>query len=56
MAPLKALLVGLSLIVSRAHSLYFYIDGTNSKCFYEELARDTLVVGMQLKNSERYTV
>jgi len=27
------------------HSLYFYIDGTTPKCFYEELPKDTLVVG-----------
>jgi len=26
-------------------SLYFYIDGTSPKCFFEELPKDTLVVG-----------
>ncbi|KAI9678113.1 MAG: emp24p/erv25p- protein [Caeruleum heppii] len=26
-------------------SLYFYIDGTTPKCFFEELPKDTLVVG-----------
>ncbi|KAI1389490.1 emp24/gp25L/p24 family/GOLD-domain-containing protein [Hypoxylon trugodes] len=30
---------------SVAHALYFYLDGTNSKCFFEELPKDTLVVG-----------
>lgn len=28
-----------------AQALYFYIDGTSSKCFFEELPKDTLVVG-----------
>lgn len=28
-----------------AQALYFYIDGTQPKCFYEELPKDTLVVG-----------
>ncbi|KAH8887762.1 hypothetical protein GQ53DRAFT_749453 [Thozetella sp. PMI_491] len=28
-----------------AQALYFYIDGTTPKCFYEELPKDTLVVG-----------
>jgi len=27
-------------------ALYFYMDGTTQKCFYEELPKDTLVVGM----------
>ncbi|KAF3491868.1 ERP6 [Arthroderma uncinatum] len=27
------------------HSLYFYIHGRQQKCFYEELPKDTLVVG-----------
>ncbi|KAK2871903.1 hypothetical protein FQN49_002710 [Arthroderma sp. PD_2] len=27
------------------HSLYFYIHGRHQKCFYEELPKDTLVVG-----------
>ena len=29
-----------------ANALYFYMDSTNPKCFYEELPKDTLVVGM----------
>ncbi|KAI0471284.1 emp24/gp25L/p24 family/GOLD [Xylaria cf. heliscus] len=28
-----------------AQALYFFIDGTQPKCFYEELPKDTLVVG-----------
>ncbi|KAK0615007.1 emp24/gp25L/p24 family/GOLD-domain-containing protein [Bombardia bombarda] len=28
-----------------AKALYFYIDGTTPKCFFEELPKDTLVVG-----------
>jgi hypothetical protein len=27
-------------------ALYFYLDGTTPKCFYEELPKDTMVVGM----------
>ncbi|MCJ1225132.1 emp24p/erv25p- protein [Toensbergia leucococca] len=34
----------LSLIVP-TKALYFYIEGTTPKCFYEELPKDTLVVG-----------
>jgi len=28
-----------------AQALYFYIEGTQPKCFFEELPKDTLVVG-----------
>jgi hypothetical protein len=28
-----------------AQALHFYVDGTSPKCFYEELPKDTLVVG-----------
>jgi len=28
-------------------ALYFYLEGTTPKCFYEELPKDTLVVGEQ---------
>jgi hypothetical protein len=27
-------------------ALHFYLDGAVQKCFYEELPKDTLVVGM----------
>ncbi|KAI5855051.1 emp24/gp25L/p24 family/GOLD-domain-containing protein [Durotheca rogersii] len=30
---------------SVTHALYFFLDGTQSKCFFEELPKDTLVVG-----------
>jgi len=28
-----------------ANALYFYMDGNAPKCFFEELPKDTLVVG-----------
>ena len=28
-----------------SQALYFYIDGTSPKCFFEELPKDTMVVG-----------
>jgi hypothetical protein len=44
---LSALLTLLSttLLLIPTQALYFYIDGTTPKCFYEELPKDTLVVG-----------
>jgi hypothetical protein len=44
MRSLSALL-SLSAFLIPVQSLYFYIDGTNPKCFFEELPKDTLVVG-----------
>ena len=35
----------LPLLFSPSSALYFYLDGTTPKCFYEELPKDTLVVG-----------
>jgi hypothetical protein len=32
-------------------ALYFYIDGPSQKCFFEELPKDTLVVGEYLPPS-----
>ncbi|KAI0472700.1 emp24/gp25L/p24 family/GOLD-domain-containing protein [Xylariaceae sp. FL0804] len=32
-------------LASVAQALYFFIDGTSPKCFFEELPKDTLVVG-----------
>ncbi|KAI9754271.1 MAG: emp24p/erv25p- protein, partial [Lichina confinis] len=32
-------------IISPVQCLHFYMDGTAPKCFYEELPKDTLVVG-----------
>ncbi|KAJ9664197.1 emp24p/erv25p- protein [Neophaeococcomyces mojaviensis] len=41
----KSLLAATALLASTSHALYFYLDGTSPKCFYEELPKDTLVVG-----------
>jgi hypothetical protein len=38
-------LLPLSGLFIPVQSLYFYIDGTTPKCFYEELPKDTMVVG-----------
>ncbi|KAK0286709.1 emp24p/erv25p- protein [Friedmanniomyces endolithicus] len=42
-SPLSLLSLAALLIPSQA--LYFYIDGPTQKCFFEELPKDTLVVG-----------
>ncbi|KAK5073940.1 emp24p/erv25p-related protein [Lithohypha guttulata] len=42
---LTSLLTTSALLVSSSQALYFYLDGTTPKCFYEELPKDTLVVG-----------
>ncbi|KAK5133945.1 hypothetical protein LTR08_007065 [Meristemomyces frigidus] len=44
MSPLSSL-VSLALLVCQTQALYFYIDGPTQKCFFEELPKDTLVVG-----------
>ncbi|KAF8864981.1 ERP1 protein precursor [Acephala macrosclerotiorum] len=38
-------LLSLSALLVPVQSLYFYIDGSAPKCFFEELPKDTLVVG-----------
>jgi len=38
-------LLPFSSLLIPVQSLYFYIDGTTPKCFYEELPKDTMVVG-----------
>lgn len=38
--------VSLAVLIQQVQSLYFYIDGPTQKCFFEELPKDTLVVGM----------
>lgn len=38
--------LSLTLLVSHVQALYFYIDGPSQKCFFEELPKDTMVVGM----------
>ncbi|KAA6410318.1 MAG: ERP1 precursor [Lasallia pustulata] len=43
---LQPLLLSIILaLVVPADALYFYMEGTTPKCFYEELPKDTLVVG-----------
>ncbi|KAK5092318.1 emp24p/erv25p-related protein [Exophiala xenobiotica] len=42
---LASILTAICLLASSTQALYFYIDGTTPKCFYEELPKDTLVVG-----------
>jgi hypothetical protein len=37
--------LGLASLLTQAQALYFYIDGPSQKCFFEELPKDTLVVG-----------
>lgn len=47
-ALIRPLLLLLALnIVLPTQALYFYLDGASAtpKCFYEELPKDTLVVG-----------
>ncbi|ETI21903.1 hypothetical protein G647_05973 [Cladophialophora carrionii CBS 160.54] len=39
------LAVALTSLISSSQALYFYLDGTTPKCFYEDLAKGTLVVG-----------
>jgi hypothetical protein len=45
-------LFALLLLFSPTSALYFYLDGTTPKCFYEELPKDTLVVGMSNPNPQ----
>lgn len=35
-----------------SNALYFYIGGSQAKCFFEELPKDTLVVGETLPYRE----
>jgi p24 family protein alpha len=35
----------LASLLAQSHALYFYIEANSAKCFYEELPKDTLVVG-----------
>jgi p24 family protein alpha len=32
-------------LLSPTSALYFFLDGNTQRCFYEELPKDTLVVG-----------
>lgn len=44
MLSMKSLLCA-SLAIGYAQALYFYMDVAYVRCFYEELPKDTLVVG-----------
>lgn len=33
-------------LLAPTNALYFYIDGRQPKCFFEDLPKDTLVAGM----------
>lgn len=46
LAAVLALFSIFSLLVP-ANALYFYVDGRQTKCFFEDLPKDTLVAGMQ---------
>lgn len=48
---IPSLLLAASFAAQQASALYFYIDGSSPKCFFEELPKDTLVVG-QFKAEE----
>lgn len=45
MRSLLAATLAFTSFLSSTHALYFYLDGTTPKCFYEDLPKDTLVVG-----------
>ncbi|KIV88666.1 hypothetical protein PV10_08327 [Exophiala mesophila] len=45
MKSFLAATLALSSLLSSTQALYFYLDGTAPKCFYEDLPKDTLVVG-----------
>jgi len=48
---IPTLLLAASFSAQQVSGLYFYIDGKSPKCFFEELPKDTLVVG-QFKAEE----
>ncbi|KAI8910632.1 emp24/gp25L/p24 family/GOLD-domain-containing protein [Powellomyces hirtus] len=45
MQSLPPVLLVLALFLSHVNALYFYLDGSKQKCFYEELPAETTVVG-----------
>jgi hypothetical protein len=47
LAAVLALFSIFSLLVP-ANALYFYVDGRQTKCFFEDLPKDTLVAGMHI--------
>lgn len=44
-AAMRSIFSSLALFMSCAEALYFFIEGPTQKCFFEELPKDTLVVG-----------
>ncbi|RDL37914.1 Uncharacterized protein BP5553_05347 [Venustampulla echinocandica] len=42
---LATTLLSVGALITHVQSLYFYIDASSPKCFFEELPKDTLVVG-----------
>ena len=56
-SSLSAMLFALFLsLLAPANALYFYMDSTVPKCFFEELPKDTLVVGMQLSTPPSFSI
>lgn len=37
-----------------SQALYFFMDGATPKCFFEELPKDTLVVGTYMADNSRF--
>lgn len=54
LAATLALLSFLSLLLP-TNALYFYAEGRQPKCFYEDLPKDTLVAGMCWDTQRLYT-
>lgn len=50
----SALAAATAALLVPVQSLYFYIEGTNPKCFFERLPKDTLVVGQY--KAEEYNI
>jgi len=40
-----SIIAAASLLLAQASALHFYFEGDTTKCFIEELPKDTLVVG-----------
>lgn len=48
---LRALLILCTFsFIAPTRALYFFLEGGTQKCFYEELPKDTLVVGESISN------
>ena len=42
---LSLLIASIFTLLSPVYSLYFYLEGSQTRCFLEDLPKDTLVVG-----------